>query len=131
MHEQDLRHFLSAYRRDYPEDMLVLGESVQDGQELTALVSQQAARGRHPVLLAPQVWGVDVAVVTNLFASRERIGRMLVSLGREEVDSIIEELTAVTVTCDFCGRQYSFDAVDVAQLFASGETAEADDSRRH
>lgn len=63
--------------------------------------------------------------------SRGRIGRMLVSLGREEVDSIIEELETVAVTCDFCGRQYSFDAVDVTQLFTSGETAEADDSQRH
>jgi molecular chaperone Hsp33 len=62
--------------------------------------------------------------------SRERIGRMLVSLGRDEVDSIITELKIVTVTCDFCGRQYSFDAVDVEQLFTSGETAQAD-QRRH
>ncbi|MBI5721531.1 MAG: UbiD family decarboxylase [Burkholderiales bacterium] len=74
---QDLRHFLSAYRREHADDMLVLNEPVQDSQDLTALVWQLAARGRHPVLLAPQVWGVDVAVVTNLFASRERIGRML------------------------------------------------------
>jgi molecular chaperone Hsp33 len=63
--------------------------------------------------------------------SRERIGRMLNSLGREEVDSIIEELDTVTVTCDFCNRQYSFDVVDVAQLFASGQTSEADKSRQH
>jgi molecular chaperone Hsp33 len=63
--------------------------------------------------------------------SRERIGRMLVSLGREEVDSIVAELATVTVTCDFCGRQYAFDAVDVAQLFASGETIEADSTRQH
>ncbi|MBK9134281.1 MAG: UbiD family decarboxylase [Betaproteobacteria bacterium] len=74
---QDLRHFLAAYRREHADDMLVLGEPVTDGQDLTALVWQLAARGRHPVLLAPQVWGADVAVVTNLFASRERIGRML------------------------------------------------------
>jgi len=63
--------------------------------------------------------------------SRERIGRMLVSLGRAEVDSIIEELQTVTVTCDFCGRQYVFDAIDVAQLFASGRTETADESQRH
>ena len=74
---QDLRHFLSAYRREHADDMLVLGEPVQDGQDLTALVWQLAARGRHPVVLAPKVWGIDVAVVTNLFASRERIGRLL------------------------------------------------------
>jgi molecular chaperone Hsp33 len=63
--------------------------------------------------------------------SRERIGRMLVSLGREEVDSIIEEQGTVTVTCDFCSRQYTFDAVDAARLFHSGESAEADDTTRH
>jgi molecular chaperone Hsp33 len=63
--------------------------------------------------------------------SRERIGRMLVSLGKEEVDSIVVEQGSVTVTCDFCNRQYSFDAVDVAQLFARGGTMGADETTRH
>jgi molecular chaperone Hsp33 len=63
--------------------------------------------------------------------SRERIGRMLVSLGKEEVDSIVAEQGSVTVTCDFCNRQYEFDAVDVTQLFAHGRTVEADDTTRH
>ncbi len=63
--------------------------------------------------------------------SRERIGRMLVSLGREEVDSIIDEQGTVTVTCDFCSRQYTFDAVDVTQLFTRGDTAQADAANRH
>jgi molecular chaperone Hsp33 len=63
--------------------------------------------------------------------SRERIGRMLVSLGKDEVDSIVAEQGSVTVTCDFCSRRYAFDAVDVAQLFRRGSTAEADDTKRH
>jgi molecular chaperone Hsp33 len=63
--------------------------------------------------------------------SRDRISRMLVSLGREEVDSIIEEQGSVTVTCDFCNRQYTFDAVDAVQLFAGGEPAQPDDATRH
>lgn len=63
--------------------------------------------------------------------SRERIGRMLVSLGREEVDSIIDEQGTVTVTCDFCSRQYTFDAVDTEQLFTSGNTAQPDEATRH
>lgn len=52
--------------------------------------------------------------------SRERIGKMLISLGQEEVDSIIAEQGSVTVTCEFCGRSYSFEPVDVAHLFAGG-----------
>ena len=52
--------------------------------------------------------------------SRERISKMLISLGQEEVDSIIAEQGSVTVTCEFCGREYRFDPVDAAHLFAGG-----------
>lgn len=52
--------------------------------------------------------------------SRQRIGRMLLSLGRAEVDSILTEQGRVSVTCDFCNAQQSFDAVDVGELFATG-----------
>ena len=52
--------------------------------------------------------------------SRERVGRMLVNLGRPEVDSILAELGQVEIGCDFCGAHYRFDAVDAAQLFADG-----------
>ncbi|MBA2548353.1 MAG: Hsp33 family molecular chaperone HslO [Burkholderiaceae bacterium] len=52
--------------------------------------------------------------------SRQRIQKMLVSLGQGEVDSIIAEQGSVTVTCEFCGRKYSLDPVDVAHLFARG-----------
>lgn len=49
--------------------------------------------------------------------SRERVGTMLRSLGREEIDSIVAERGEVEIACDFCGRQYHFDAVDVGELF--------------
>jgi molecular chaperone Hsp33 len=49
--------------------------------------------------------------------SPERVGRMLVGLGREEVDGIVAERGEVEVGCDFCGAQYRFDAVDVGKLF--------------
>ena len=65
------------------------------------------------------------APVTPRFAcscSRHRTGRMLRTLGRAEVDSILAEQGVVSVTCDFCNAQYSFDAVDVGQLFFSGST---------
>jgi molecular chaperone Hsp33 len=58
--------------------------------------------------------------------SRERIGRMLLSLGRAEIDSIIAEQGRVEITCDFCNARYEFDAVDAAQLFATGSTEVAD-----
>ena len=49
--------------------------------------------------------------------SRERVGNMIQSLGREEVAGILSEREDVEVACEFCGQQYRFDAVDAAQLF--------------
>ena len=49
--------------------------------------------------------------------SRERVGRMIVSLGIEETESILAEREDIEVSCEFCGMQYRFDAVDAAQLF--------------
>ena len=54
--------------------------------------------------------------------SRDRTARMLLTLGRPEVDSILTEQGVVSVTCDFCHAQYAFDPVDVGQLFATGST---------
>lgn len=69
-----------------------------------------------------------VASLTPRFqctCSRARIGRMLLSLGREEVDSVIAELGMVSVTCEFCKARHEFDAVDVGELFATGANAGA------
>ena len=49
--------------------------------------------------------------------SRTRVGNMLRMLGREEVDSILQERESISVSCNFCGKPYEFDAVDCAGLF--------------
>ncbi|MBC7377493.1 MAG: Hsp33 family molecular chaperone HslO [Burkholderiaceae bacterium] len=49
--------------------------------------------------------------------SRKRVGNMIRSLGVEEAEGIIAERGNVEVGCDFCGKQYHFDPVDVAQIF--------------
>ena len=53
---------------------------------------------------------------------------MLRNLGRDEAESILDERGDIEIGCDFCGKQYRFDAVDVGALFApdtapTGETA--------
>jgi molecular chaperone Hsp33 len=50
---------------------------------------------------------------------RDRVVSMLRSLGAAEVDSIIREQGAVTVTCEFCHKPWRFDAVDTAELFGA------------
>jgi len=55
--------------------------------------------------------------------SRERVGNMLRSLGRDEVDSVLAEFGQVEVRCEFCSRSYRFDVVDATALFATGADA--------
>lgn len=48
--------------------------------------------------------------------SRERTAGMLRALGEAEVRDILAEQGKVEVGCEFCGRKYVFDAVDVEAL---------------
>lgn len=52
--------------------------------------------------------------------SRERVAQMLRGLGREEADGVLAERGEIEIGCDFCGRHYRFDAVDVGVLFTAG-----------
>lgn len=56
--------------------------------------------------------------------TREKVGNMLKMLGREEIDSAMDELGHWAVDCDYCGEHYDFDKVDCAQLFVSDAPAE-------
>ena len=51
--------------------------------------------------------------------SRERVSRMIRSLGAAEAEGILAERGHIEVGCDFCGQQYHFDPVDAAQIFTS------------
>jgi len=56
--------------------------------------------------------------------SRERVSGMLKGLGAAEIRSLLEERGNVEVRCDFCNRAYTFDAVDVEQLFAGSPASD-------
>jgi len=51
--------------------------------------------------------------------SRAGISRLLLSLGREECDSILAEQGRIAVTCEFCGKEYAFSKAEAAELFAA------------
>ena len=59
--------------------------------------------------------------------SSERVSNALRMLGRAEIESILAEQGMVGVTCEFCGRSYSFVASDALALFtqdgAGGDAA--------
>ena len=54
--------------------------------------------------------------------SLERTHDMLLSLGKTEIDAMLEEQDEIAITCEFCNYQYQFDKVDLALLFNDKET---------
>ena len=57
--------------------------------------------------------------------SRERVSGILQALGADEVNSLLRERGDVEVRCEFCNRDWRFDAVDVAGLFSRGPSQQA------
>ncbi|MDP0589344.1 MAG: Hsp33 family molecular chaperone HslO [Candidatus Endonucleobacter bathymodioli] len=51
--------------------------------------------------------------------SRERSDVIIKSIGRKEADSVIREQGRIDMDCQFCNRQYSFDAKDIMRIFNS------------
>jgi molecular chaperone Hsp33 len=52
--------------------------------------------------------------------SRDKVERMLVSLGQTELDDALSEAPTVEIQCDFCNANYSFTRDECNALFASG-----------
>jgi molecular chaperone Hsp33 len=50
--------------------------------------------------------------------SKKRAEDVLRMLGAEETNAACEEKGRVDVTCEFCGRTRSFDAIDISRLFS-------------
>ena len=74
---QDLQDFLRGYQAAHPDDVCTVDRPVSLDQDISAVVWELAERDQHPLLRFTRVEGADREVVTNLFASRLRIERML------------------------------------------------------
>lgn len=59
--------------------------------------------------------------------SREKVGRMLVSLGQAELDEALTENPTVEIQCDFCNANYSYTQEECAELF-TGSSGDAESS---
>lgn len=70
-----------------------------------------------------------VPVSFRCTCSRERVVGMLRMIGHDEVSATLKQEGIVEVTCQFCNRQYRFDAVDAEQVFAGDVIAPAPSTR--
>jgi len=50
--------------------------------------------------------------------SQQRVAGVLQSLGKSEMESLLQEQGRVEVNCEYCGKDYLFDHVDIASLFS-------------
>ncbi|KTT03074.1 molecular chaperone Hsp33 [Pseudomonas oryzihabitans] len=65
----------------------------------------------------------EQGVAFNCSCSRDRAANALVSMGRPEVETLLDEQQGkIRVDCQFCNEQQVFDAADIAQIFAGGGT---------
>lgn len=65
----------------------------------------------------------EQGVAFNCSCSRDRAANALVSMGRPEVETLLDEQQGkIQVDCQFCNEQQVFDAADIAQIFAGGGT---------
>jgi molecular chaperone Hsp33 len=64
------------------------------------------------------------AVDCRCSCSRERVSDALRSIGAREAHSILAEQGSVSMACEFCGRAWRFDALDIERMFATGLPAD-------
>lgn len=86
-------------------------------------VTELLRNGKTPEDLMQQIFGkipyqilAKKPVSFRCSCSRERIEQALISLGTEEIDSIIAEKRDIDVSCHFCCKKYVFGKVELERL---------------
>ena len=96
-----------------------LEENVQKIQSVTTLLEQ----GHTPESLLEQVLdGFDIEIndtITTEFycnCSKERVEKALISIGRKELNEMIQEGKEVELNCHFCNTNYTFSVEELKEI---------------
>jgi molecular chaperone Hsp33 len=54
--------------------------------------------------------------------SRERSGAAIITIGKEEIYDILSSEGSVSLHCDYCGTNYSFEEAEIATLYAQASS---------
>ena len=97
--------------------------AVERGVAKLGAVSARLDAGMDPLDLLREVLGefelevLDTAPVEyRCYCTRERVSRALISLGKDELTSLMEEQEGAELTCQFCDKVYRFDQDDLQAL---------------
>ncbi len=103
--ENDWEHLTILTNTVKPEELLELDTSTL----LHRLYSQEDVRLFEGT---PVAFGCTCSV--------KRCENAILVLGKEEAEQELEGKQTISVTCEFCHKEYSFDRVDVAAIFKDG-----------
>ena len=70
------------------------------------------------------------AVHFQCSCSRVKVTNMLRSISHQEAADIIQEQGNISVACEFCGKSYQFDEIDIAEIYST-HIQPSDSSIRH
>lgn len=76
-------------------------------------------------IIGEKVFGQDIAIEEtrptqyHCNCSRDRVTRALISLGRKEIQSMINDGKPVNLHCDFCNTDYEFQIPEIKEIFAA------------
>ena len=103
------------------ENLIKAEKLINDFSNVSTLIEQKGAEG-----VLKEYFGEGLAVNEyhpeyKCLCSREYIEGVLVSLGKAEIDDIIEKEGSVKVSCQFCDKTYEFDRKDADKLFNTKE----------
>lgn len=97
--------------------------AVERGIAEVGAVSAKLDEGISPLELLRQVlneFDLEVLETTPVeyrcYCSAERVSRALISMGREELSSLIEEQNGAELTCQFCDKVYRYTGEDLKKL---------------
>lgn len=97
--------------------------AIERGIGKVGAVSAKLDTGLSPLELLKEVLSeFDLEVLETApveyrcYCSAERVSRALISMGREELTSLIEEQDGAELTCQFCDRVYHFSREDLKNL---------------
>ncbi len=96
-------------------------------EEISKLTLRLEAGEALPSVAASIFAGMDMEILQSYRpefrcdCSRERLERVLLSLGREELGDMIEKERGARLTCHFCNAVYNFNESELRQLLAEGK----------
>ena len=97
--------------------------AVERGIAKVGAVSAKLDQGISPLDLLHEVLGefeLDVLETTPVEyrcqCSRERVSRALISMGKQELESLIQDQGSAELTCQFCDKVYIFSKKELEQL---------------